>query len=619
MAKLNSGTRIYGSATIDTTLSLGTSAIFSGSTSGTTTLLATATAGTTTLTLPAATDTLVGKATTDTLTNKTLTSPVIGTIVNTGTLTLPTSTDTLVGRATTDTLTNKTLSAAVLTGTLTAGGGVGTNGQVLQSTVTGVQWATVSGGGGVSAITISNKTAAYTVIAGDLATIINCTSGTFTVSLTAAATLGAGFNVTIWNTSVTTADAITIDPAGSETIDGRTTLILRRGEGMQIVCDGTNWQTGDKKTMRGYAENIGNGDTRPIATGAGSVAIGSFTNSANEGTVAIGGNTAQGTGAAATGWGAIAIGARSGGTLASGNHAIAIGAASSTDARATSANSCAIGSNSGSTGSQAAGAGAMALGGSFASGTDSFAAGISNNTSSYGATGSPSVAIGYLCRSTAGYSAAVGGSAIATGAYSNAFGYSAQATGGFAYAIGHSTSATTTQAMVFGQESQASGFSSLALGYQSHAQYSNKMAFAGGQFTSVGDAQTGKMVLRITTSDATPTVLTSTGAAASSLNQIVLPNNSAFTFFGTIVARQQAAGGTASAAWRVEGLIRREATVGATVLVSSSINTISNVPGWIIALTADTTNGSLAITATGAAATNIRWVATIQTSEVTYA
>ena len=46
-----------------------------------------------------------------TLTNKTLTSPVIGTIVNTGTLTLPTSTDTLVGRATTDTLTNKTISA----------------------------------------------------------------------------------------------------------------------------------------------------------------------------------------------------------------------------------------------------------------------------------------------------------------------------------------------------------------------------------------------------------------------------------------------------------------------------------------------------------------------------
>ena len=52
---------------------------FSGSTSGTTTVQATAVAGTTTLTLPAATDTLVGKATTDVLTNKTLTSPTINT------------------------------------------------------------------------------------------------------------------------------------------------------------------------------------------------------------------------------------------------------------------------------------------------------------------------------------------------------------------------------------------------------------------------------------------------------------------------------------------------------------------------------------------------------------
>lgn len=42
----------------------------------------------------------------------------------------------------TQTLTNKTLDAAIITGTLTAGGGVGTNGQVLKSTGTGVEWTT---------------------------------------------------------------------------------------------------------------------------------------------------------------------------------------------------------------------------------------------------------------------------------------------------------------------------------------------------------------------------------------------------------------------------------------------------------------------------------------------
>lgn len=62
----------------------------------------------------APTGTIVGTSDSQTLTNKTLTSPIIGTITNTGTLTLPTSSDTLVGRATTDTLTNKTLTSPAI-------------------------------------------------------------------------------------------------------------------------------------------------------------------------------------------------------------------------------------------------------------------------------------------------------------------------------------------------------------------------------------------------------------------------------------------------------------------------------------------------------------------------
>ena len=53
------------------------SVIIAGNTSGSITLSAPAISGSSVLTLPVATDTLVGKATTDTLTNKTLTSPTI--------------------------------------------------------------------------------------------------------------------------------------------------------------------------------------------------------------------------------------------------------------------------------------------------------------------------------------------------------------------------------------------------------------------------------------------------------------------------------------------------------------------------------------------------------------
>lgn len=61
----------------------GGSSIYKGATSGSTTVQPSAVASGT-LTLPAATDTLVGKATTDTLTNKTLTSPTINNAVLTG-------------------------------------------------------------------------------------------------------------------------------------------------------------------------------------------------------------------------------------------------------------------------------------------------------------------------------------------------------------------------------------------------------------------------------------------------------------------------------------------------------------------------------------------------------
>jgi hypothetical protein len=76
----------------------------------------------------------------------------------------PSGVDSIVAVATLDgtqTLTNKTLSSATLTGTLTAGGGVGTNGQLLQSTGTGVQWVSNSAASldGLTDVTITSVAA----------------------------------------------------------------------------------------------------------------------------------------------------------------------------------------------------------------------------------------------------------------------------------------------------------------------------------------------------------------------------------------------------------------------------------------------------------------------------
>lgn len=134
-----------------------------------------------------------------------------------------------------------------------------------------------------------------------------------------------------------------------------------------------------------------------------------------------------------------------------------------------------------------------------------------------------------------------------------------------------------------------------------------------------GNFQSENNVLYTSTTSATPSVLTTDGNAAGSTNQIILPNNSAYMFSILIVARQKASDGTATGSWKIEGVIRREGTAATTTLISSSLTTFSNPTNWAIAVSADTTNGGLAITATGVASTNVRWSASVTTSEVIYA
>jgi hypothetical protein len=134
-----------------------------------------------------------------------------------------------------------------------------------------------------------------------------------------------------------------------------------------------------------------------------------------------------------------------------------------------------------------------------------------------------------------------------------------------------------------------------------------------------GVQQAALLVLARQTTDATATVLCSDSSAASGTNQVILPNNSAYYFKGEVISGVTGGGNTKG--WEISGVIKRGAGVGTTTLVGSTVTSMYADAGavtWTIALSADTTNGGLAVTFTGQAGTTIRTVAQIRTTEMTF-
>ena len=87
--------------------------------------------------------------------------------------------------------------------------------------------------------TLTAKSALFTVVAADNGIIYNCTA-TWTMSLTAAATLGSGFLFGVINSG---AGVVTVDPNSTETIDGATTMTVSPGQRAIIACNGTSFFT----------------------------------------------------------------------------------------------------------------------------------------------------------------------------------------------------------------------------------------------------------------------------------------------------------------------------------------------------------------------------------------
>jgi hypothetical protein len=239
------------------------------------------------------------------------------------------------------------------------------------------------------------------------------------------------------------------------------------------------------------------------------------------------------------------------------------------------------------------------------------------------ATGSQSVvAGGYNCNATNTTAAVCGGN-------TNAASGNSSFVGGGSF----NTASSSNSAICGGQFNVADGANSAIPGglYATARGLSGRFCYSSGALAATaGDAQYALMLLRRITTDSTPTAITSTNTAASSINIPALPNTSLYAFRGQVACIQTA--GTAGTVgdcktWDIVGSIKRGAAAANTALLGTPTITVlgadtnlgaDNTTGAIIAITADTTNGGLLITVTGQTDKTLRWVATVHTTEVDY-
>ena len=182
---------------------------------------------------------IVGTVDTQTLTNKTLTSPTINTAIigsvgitfngstsgttilkasatASGTLTLPAATDTLVGKNTTDTLTNKSIAAG-------------------SNTITGLTNTNLSGSAGISNANLANSTISGVALG------LNLNALTFTDYLTSGGTYNGSTarTVSVAGTSVNTGNTLVARDASGDFTAGTITLSGLTLSGALVISNAT--------------------------------------------------------------------------------------------------------------------------------------------------------------------------------------------------------------------------------------------------------------------------------------------------------------------------------------------------------------------------------------------
>lgn len=177
-------------------------------------------------------------------------------------------------------------------------------------------------------------------------------------------------------------------------------------------------------------------------------------------------------------------------------------------------------------------------------------------------------------------------------------------------------SALGINSVALGSAATANAPYSLAIGDQSLTRIQGSVVFASGRFSNTGDAQVGYYLLRATTTTAIPVEMFVDGGAGTV--RLILPDDSTWTFRATVTAHRTDAD-DGHAGYELRGVIYRKSGASTTSLQGGVIKTViaESNPSWDINISADTVHGALKLTATGQMGKIIRWVAFVETVEVT--
>jgi hypothetical protein len=204
----------------------------------------------------------------------------------------------------------------------------------------------------------------------------------------------------------------------------------------------------------------------------------------------------------------------------------------------------------------------------------------------------------------------------ATGNNAVAIGSGATASGDDAMAHGLSTTAQGDGSVALGSNATALSDNSIALGNQSLARHLGAEVLANNRFGSTGDAQAGRYLLRTETGNAVFKEVFLDGNGGT--QQLVLPDDSTWNFKIRITGhRTDASDGHAG--YEFNGIIYRAsgaATTAFTGVPGKSVIAESNAP-WDAQITADTVGGALKIEVKGQAGKTVRWLALVETVEIT--